>query len=265
MPTSARAPEIGLPTFCDSICASSSACCSTRVASRRRSRARSVGVTRCHSGNAAQARATAASVSSTPASSSSAIGCSVAGLRTCTAADVIGLPGGERPRNRPGNVRDEGARGSGRRPGAGGEQRARASPGGSGRCGRTGSRGAAAVDRRRRPGRAVGGVITMIDAWTLQRLAGAFVTDAATASRSLLLDLETTTWSDEACSIFGLDAAAQPEIVDCDAEIGTTDAFGGAVPITGLAVDQQAALFAESCFAPGEAKCTYGTGAFILA
>ena len=110
-----------------------------------------------------------------------------------------------------------------------------------------------------------GGVITMIDAWTLQRLAGAFVTDAATASRSLLLDLETTTWSDEACSIFGLDAAAQPEIVDCDAEIGTTDAFGGAVPITGLAVDQQAALFAESCFAPGEAKCTYGTGAFILA
>jgi glycerol kinase len=109
------------------------------------------------------------------------------------------------------------------------------------------------------------GVITMIDAWTLQRLAGAFVTDAATASRSLLLDLETTEWSEEACSIFGLDAATQPEVVDCDAEIGTTHAFGGTLPITGLAVDQQAALFAESCFAPGEAKCTYGTGAFILA
>jgi glycerol kinase len=109
------------------------------------------------------------------------------------------------------------------------------------------------------------GVITMIDAWTLQRLAGAFVTDAATASRSLLLDLETTQWSEEACSIFGLDAASQPEVVDCDAEIGTTDAFGERLPITGLAVDQQAALFAESCFAPGEAKCTYGTGAFILA
>jgi glycerol kinase len=110
-----------------------------------------------------------------------------------------------------------------------------------------------------------GGVITMIDAWTLQRLAGAFVTDAATASRSLLLDLETTSWSEEACSIFGLDARDQPEVVDCDAEIGTTDAFGETLPITGLAVDQQAALFAESCFAPGEAKCTYGTGAFILA
>jgi glycerol kinase len=110
-----------------------------------------------------------------------------------------------------------------------------------------------------------GGVITMIDAWTLERLAGAFVTDAATASRSLLLDLETTTWSEEACAIFGLDAAAQPEVVDCDAQIGTTDAFGDELPITGLAVDQQAALFAESCFAAGEAKCTYGTGAFILA
>ena len=109
------------------------------------------------------------------------------------------------------------------------------------------------------------GVITMIDAWTLQRLAGAFVTDASTASRSLLLDLETVDWSEEACSIFGLDPAAQPEVVACDAQIGTTDAFGETLPITGLAVDQQAALFAESCFAPGEAKCTYGTGAFILA
>ena len=109
------------------------------------------------------------------------------------------------------------------------------------------------------------GVITMIDAWTLQQLAGAFVTDAATASRALLLDLESATWSEEACAIFGIDPASQPEIVDCDATIGETAAFGDALPITGLAVDQQAALFAESCFAPGEAKCTYGTGAFILA
>jgi len=109
------------------------------------------------------------------------------------------------------------------------------------------------------------GVITTVDAWLLQRLAGAFVTDAATASRTLLLDLESTTWSEEACALFGLDPTAQPEIVDCDAAIGETSAFGAALPITGLAVDQQAALFAESCFAPGEAKCTYGTGAFLLA
>jgi glycerol kinase len=109
------------------------------------------------------------------------------------------------------------------------------------------------------------GVITMIDAWLNQQIAGAFVTDAASASRTLLLDLESTTWSDEACAIFGIDPATQPEIVDCNVPVGETNAFGDRLPVTGLAVDQQAALFAESCFGPGEAKCTYGTGAFILA
>ena len=109
------------------------------------------------------------------------------------------------------------------------------------------------------------GVVTTVDAWLNNRLAGAFVTDAATASRTLLLDLASATWSEEACALFGLDPAEQPEIVDCDAAVGETDAFGGTLPVTGLAVDQQAALFAESCFDPGEAKCTYGTGAFILA
>src|SRR6266571_843155 len=109
------------------------------------------------------------------------------------------------------------------------------------------------------------GVVTTVDAWLNQHLAGAFVTDAATASRTLLLDLETSTWSEEACSIFGLDPAGQPEIVDCDARVGETSVFGEPLPLTGLAVDQQAALFAESCFEAGEAKCTYGTGAFILA
>ena len=109
------------------------------------------------------------------------------------------------------------------------------------------------------------GVITTVDAWLLQRLAGAFVTDAATASRTMLLDLGSTTWSDEACGMFELEPESLPEVVDCDALIGETTAFGDPLPVTGLAVDQQAALFAESCFAPGEAKCTYGTGAFILA
>src|SRR5205809_6458318 len=109
------------------------------------------------------------------------------------------------------------------------------------------------------------GIVTTVDAWLNEHLAGAFVTDAATASRTLLLDLETTTWSEEACDIFGLDPASQPGIVDCDARVGETSAFGDALPLTGLAVDQQAALFAESCFEAGEAKCTYGTGAVILA
>ena len=109
------------------------------------------------------------------------------------------------------------------------------------------------------------GVITMVDAWLNHQLAGAFVSDAATASRTLLLDLETTTWSDEACALFEIDPATQPQIVDCATPVGETTVFGEPLTITGLVVDQQAALFAESCFAPGEAKCTYGTGAFILA
>ena len=109
------------------------------------------------------------------------------------------------------------------------------------------------------------GVVTTVDAWLNQRLAGAFVTDAATASRTMLLDLESAAWSEEACSLFGLDPAGQPEIVDCDAAVGETTVFGDPLPVTGLAVDQQAALFAESCFEAGEAKGTYGTGAFILA
>src|SRR5437016_5637710 len=82
MPTSKRAPPIGLPTFCDSIRASSSACSSTSVASRRSRRARSSGETARQAGKAAFARATAASVCSTSACSSSAIGCSVAGFST---------------------------------------------------------------------------------------------------------------------------------------------------------------------------------------
>jgi glycerol kinase len=109
------------------------------------------------------------------------------------------------------------------------------------------------------------GVVSGVDAWLNHQLTGAYVTDASTASRFLLLDLARTTWSEEACALFGLDPAEQPEILACDAVVGETSAFGPTLPVTGLAVDQQAALFAESCFAAGEAKCTYGTGAFILA
>ena len=109
------------------------------------------------------------------------------------------------------------------------------------------------------------GVVTTTDSWLLHRLTGAFVTDAATASRTLLLDLDGVDWSDEACAAFGLDRNGLPEVVDCAGPIGGTTAFGGALPVTGLAVDQQAALFAQACFAPGDAKCTYGTGAFLLA
>ena len=109
------------------------------------------------------------------------------------------------------------------------------------------------------------GVVTTTDSWLLARLGGSYVTDAATASRTLLLDLDSAAWSAEACEIFGLDPGELPEVTDCAGITGETTAFGAALPIAGLAVDQQAALLAERCFAAGQAKCTYGTGAFLLA
>jgi glycerol kinase len=110
-----------------------------------------------------------------------------------------------------------------------------------------------------------GGVITTTDSWLLARLGADYVTDATTASRTLLLDLDSAEWSAEACAAFGLDPAALPRVADCAGAVGETTAFGPATPVAGLAVDQQAALLAERCFDAGQAKCTYGTGAFLLA
>jgi glycerol kinase len=109
------------------------------------------------------------------------------------------------------------------------------------------------------------GVVTTTDTWLLARLGADYVTDAATASRTMLLDLDAADWSAEACRVFGLDPQALPRVADCAGVVGETAAFGPAVPVAGLAVDQQAALLAEGCFAAGQAKCTYGTGAFLLA
>jgi glycerol kinase len=109
------------------------------------------------------------------------------------------------------------------------------------------------------------GVVSTSDAWLLHRLTGSYVTDVTTASRTLLLDLAARTWSDAACAAFGLDPADLPDVVGCAQEIGRTDAFGPTLPVTGLSVDQQAALVGEHCLEPGESKCTYGTGAFLLA
>lgn len=109
------------------------------------------------------------------------------------------------------------------------------------------------------------GVVTTTDTWLVHRLCGAFVTDASTASRSLLLTLDTVAWDADLLGLFGLTGEALPEIVGCDEIVGSTDVFGPTIPVAGLIVDQQAALLAESCLAPGDAKCTFGTGAFLLA
>jgi glycerol kinase len=109
------------------------------------------------------------------------------------------------------------------------------------------------------------GVLTTSDSWLVHQLTGEFVTDASTASRSLLTDLDTRAWDPALLDLFGLAAEQLPRIVASDEVIGATRAFGSELPVAGLIVDQQAALFAEGCLAPGEAKCTFGTGAFLLA
>jgi glycerol kinase len=93
------------------------------------------------------------------------------------------------------------------------------------------------------------------------------VTDVSNACRTLLLDLSTGDWSDELCGLFGVPRDALPELVPNWGEIATTDPrtfCDLSLPIAGVAGDQQAALFGQTCFDEGDSKCTYGTGSFIL-
>ncbi|MBA8990763.1 glycerol kinase [Curtobacterium pusillum] len=110
------------------------------------------------------------------------------------------------------------------------------------------------------------GVVTTSDSWLVFQLTGEFVTDASTASRSLVLDLDSGEWDPELLALFGLDGERLPRILSNTAVAGVTTLFGGGeIPVGGLIVDQQAALVAERCLQAGEAKCTFGTGAFLLA
>jgi glycerol kinase len=108
-----------------------------------------------------------------------------------------------------------------------------------------------------------------IDSFLLWRLTGGarHATDVTNASRTLLLDLHTLAWSDELCELIGVPRTLLPEVVPSSGECGTTKGVPGlrdGIPIAGLAGDQQSALFGQACFTPGDAKCTFGTGAFIL-
>ena len=100
------------------------------------------------------------------------------------------------------------------------------------------------------------------DAFFLDRLTGRFVTDAATASRTSLMNLETLEWDRELCRLFGVPVECLPEIGQ---SAGGIIGMAGKVPITASIVDQQAALYGHGCRRPGEAKITFGTGAFALA
>ncbi|HEY1550395.1 MAG TPA: glycerol kinase GlpK [Kofleriaceae bacterium] len=108
-----------------------------------------------------------------------------------------------------------------------------------------------------------------VDSYLLWRLTGGAVhaTDVTNASRTLVFDLHTLGWSDELCELIGVPRALLPQVVPSSGPVGTTKAVPGlpdGIAIAGLAGDQQSALFGQACFAVGDAKCTYGTGAFIL-
>jgi glycerol kinase len=93
------------------------------------------------------------------------------------------------------------------------------------------------------------------------------VTDVSNASRTLLFDLAAGSWSDELCGLFGVPRDALPDLVPNWGEVGSTEPSvfcDLSLPIAGIAGDQQSALFGQTCFDPGDAKCTYGTGSFIL-
>jgi glycerol kinase len=108
-----------------------------------------------------------------------------------------------------------------------------------------------------------------VDSFLLHRLTGGAVhaTDVTNASRTLLFGLRSLEWEPELLELFAVPRAMLPEVRPSAGAFGVTRGVAGlpdGIPITGIAGDQQAALFGQACFRPGEAKCTYGTGAFLL-
>jgi len=108
-----------------------------------------------------------------------------------------------------------------------------------------------------------------IDSFLVWRFTGgaAHVTDASNASRTLLYNIHTNAWDEELCALFNVPRALLPEVKGCAEVYGVTRGVGvlpDGIPVSGMAGDQQAALFGQACFAAGESKCTYGTGAFLL-
>ena len=111
--------------------------------------------------------------------------------------------------------------------------------------------------------------IGTIDSWIVWNLTGGAVhaTDATNASRTMLFDIGALAWCDELCELFGVPTAALPEVRPSSGSFGVTGpdaACGAGIPVTGVAGDQQAALFGAGGFEPGDAMNTYGTGSFVL-
>ncbi|WP_426263246.1 FGGY family carbohydrate kinase [Sphingomonas sp. PWP1-2] len=109
-----------------------------------------------------------------------------------------------------------------------------------------------------------------VESWLIWKLTanenrgGLHITDATNASRTALMAIGSGNWDDGLIDLFGAPRAALPEIVDCAGRFGETTLFGAAIPICGIAGDQQAATIGQSCLKVGETKATFGTGAFVL-
>ena len=107
-----------------------------------------------------------------------------------------------------------------------------------------------------------------VETWLIWKLSGgkAHVTDYSNASRTMLFNINTLQWDEEILRLLDIPASMLPKAVPSSGIYGHTSAqfFGAPIPIAGAAGDQQAALFGQACFDPGDSKCTYGTGAFLL-
>jgi len=105
-----------------------------------------------------------------------------------------------------------------------------------------------------------------VDSWLIWKLTKGrtHVTDHTNASRTMLYNIHTCEWDTEILAKLGIPACILPKVVQSSGIVGDTDIFGGSIPIAGIAGDQQAALFGQACFMPGQAKNTYGTGCFLL-
>jgi glycerol kinase len=103
-----------------------------------------------------------------------------------------------------------------------------------------------------------------IDSWLLWKLARVHVTDVSNASRTLLFNISTLDWDDELLNVLRVPRAMLPTVRGCSEVLAETDVFGTPLPVAGIAGDQQAALFGQTCFLSGQAKNTYGTGCFLL-
>jgi glycerol kinase len=105
-----------------------------------------------------------------------------------------------------------------------------------------------------------------VDSWLVWKLTHGelHATDVSNASRTLLFDLRSLSWDPELLALFGVPESVLPTLVSSSGVLGEGELFGARVPIAGIAGDQQAALFGQACFEPGQAKVTYGTGSFVL-